>query len=61
MPGPGRAYGAALADAVRAGDVDEADLDAIVTRLLAVFDRLDAFDDPPFTDDSVDRAERSRA
>ncbi len=57
MPGPGRAYGAALADAVRAGDVDEADLDAIVTRLLTVFDRLDAFDDPPFTDGTVDRAE----
>ena len=57
MPGPGRAYGAALADAVRAGEVDEADLDALVTRLLTVFDRLDAFDDPPFTDDTVDRPE----
>jgi beta-glucosidase len=42
---------------VRAGSVDEADLDAIVTRLLTVFDRLDAFDDPPFADNTVDRAE----
>jgi beta-glucosidase len=57
MPGPGRAYGTALADAVRAGTVDEKDLDAIVTRLLTVFDRLGAFGDGPHTDDSVDLPE----
>ena len=57
MPGPGRAYGPALADAVRAGAVDEKDVDAIVTRLLTVFDRLDAFDDPPAAEVTVDRPE----
>ena len=46
MPGPGRAYGTALADAVRAGDVDENDVDAIVTRLLTTFARVGALDAP---------------
>ncbi len=45
MPGPGRAFGPALADAVRAGHVDEALVDAQVTRLLTVFDRIGALDD----------------
>ena len=45
MPGPGRAFGPALAAAVRAGDVDETLVDAQVTRLLGVFDRLGALDD----------------
>ena len=40
MPGPGRSYGAALADAVRFGEVDETVLDEIVTRLLTVLGRL---------------------
>lgn len=47
MPGPGRAYGPALLDAVRSGRVDEADVDAAVRRLSAVFDRIGAFDDDP--------------
>lgn len=40
MPGPGRAYGAALGDAVRRGDVSEAAVDAVCARLLRVVRRL---------------------
>ena len=47
MPGPARFFGPALAAAVEAGRVPEADLDAKVCRLLTVFDGLGAFDDPP--------------
>jgi beta-glucosidase len=47
MPGPGRAYGPALADAVREGRVEEALVDVAVRRLLGVFDRFGALDDPP--------------
>ncbi len=47
MPGPGRAYGPALAAAVRAGDVDEGLVDAAVRRLLGVLDRVGALDDDP--------------
>lgn len=47
MPGPGRAYGPALAEAVRQGRVDEALVDAAVLRLLGVFDRIGALDDDP--------------
>src|SRR5262245_20588109 len=39
MPGPGRAYGPALAAAVTKGDADEADVDAAVRRLLGTFER----------------------
>ncbi len=46
MPGPARAYGSALADAVRAGRVPERALDDIVTRLLSTFRRLDLDRDP---------------
>ncbi|QYG94939.1 beta-glucosidase [Iamia sp. SCSIO 61187] len=60
MPGPGRAFGAPLADAVRAGTVAEADLDAQVTRLLSVFERVGALDDtgteePTSADEPADR------
>ena len=41
MPGPGRAYGAALARAVRDGRVPETRLDAQVRRILGLLDRLD--------------------
>ena len=55
MPGPARAFGVALADAVRAGTVDEARVDAQVTRLLTVFERIGALDDSePGEDRSVD-------
>jgi beta-glucosidase len=47
MPGPGRAYGPALAAAVREGRVDEMLVDAAVLRLLGVFDRIGALDDDP--------------
>ena len=47
MPGPGRVYGPALADAVRSGAVEEALLDAQVRRLLGVLDRVGALDDDP--------------
>ena len=45
MPGPGRAYGAALADAVRDGSVAAEDLDDQVGRLLAVYERLGILDE----------------
>ena len=61
MPGPARAYGPALAEAVQAGTVAEADVDAQVTRLLSVFERLGALDDtgeeePGEADEPADRA-----
>ena len=40
MPGPGRAYGPALARAVREARLAETDLDAQVLRILSVLDRL---------------------
>lgn len=56
MPGPARAFGERLAAAVRAGEVDEALVDAQVTRLLTVFDRIGALDDDgPGDEQSVDR------
>jgi beta-glucosidase len=58
MPGPPRFFGPPLADAVRAGDVDEALVDAQARRLLSVFDRLGALDDPPEPGEaSTDRPE----
>ena len=59
MPGPGRAFGPALAEAVRAGRVPEAELDGAVRRLLAVFDRVGALDDDgPGAEESIDSAQR---
>ncbi len=46
MPGPGHHYGDQLAEAVRAGDVDESLLDRAVQRLLLLLERTGAFDDP---------------
>ena len=46
MPGPARGLGATVVDAVKKGDVDEADLDAAVARLLGGFDRIGALDTP---------------
>ncbi len=57
MPGPGRAYGPALADAVRAGTVDEALVDAALGRVLRVLDGLGALDDEPVPPRSDDRPE----
>ncbi len=60
MPGPGRAFGAPLAEAVAAGTVAEADVDAQVGRLLSVFERVGALDDtgeeePGEADEPADR------
>lgn len=55
MPGPDRFYGARLADAVRAGDVPETAVDAMVRRWLQLIDRLDAWDDVPGPEQAVDR------
>jgi beta-glucosidase len=58
MPGPGRAFGAARAEAVRAGEVDEQLVDAQVTRLLGVFERSGALDDGgPGDETAIDRPE----
>lgn len=46
MPGPDRFFGAALADAVRRGDLEEDVLDRMSERLLGVIDRLHAWEDP---------------
>lgn len=54
MPAPARAYGRFLAEAVRSGAVDEADLDRAARTLLSVFDRLGALDDDPVTPQAVD-------
>ncbi|MFN8028079.1 MAG: glycoside hydrolase family 3 C-terminal domain-containing protein [Acidimicrobiia bacterium] len=58
MPGPGRAYGAALAQAVRDGVVDEALLDERVARYVGTLERLGVLDAEPFgPSTSVDRPE----
>jgi beta-glucosidase len=57
MPGPPRAFGPALADAVRAGEVDEALVDAQVTRLLTVYDRIGALGDPVERTETDEQAE----
>ena len=58
MPGPGRFYGPALAEAVRNGDVDESTVTDRVTHLLRTLDRVGAFDDPPGAlEESLDRPE----
>jgi len=46
MPGPGRAFGKALADAVVGGDVDEAHANEAVRRQLAAWDAVAALDAP---------------
>ncbi|HYZ98699.1 MAG TPA: glycoside hydrolase family 3 C-terminal domain-containing protein [Acidimicrobiales bacterium] len=62
MPGPARAFGPALAAAVRAGELDERAVDHQVTRLLTVFDRIGALEDDGAGPDldgeqSIDRTE----
>lgn len=57
MPAPPRAYGRFLAQAVRDGRVDEADLDRAVSTLLRVFDRLGALDGEPVVSHPVDLPE----
>ncbi|MGH9249100.1 MAG: beta-glucosidase H [Acidimicrobiales bacterium] len=61
MPGPARAFGPALAAAVRAGELSKQVLDAQVTRLLTVLDRIGALEDigpgPSLDERGVDRPE----
>ena len=58
MPGPGRFFGSALADAVRAGEIEEAEVDDIVRRMLSVWSRLGALEDPGDGEErSIDRPE----
>jgi beta-glucosidase len=57
MPGPGRIYGPVLAEAVRNDEVAESLVDAAVTRLLTVFDRIGALDDELAPPRGIDRAE----
>ena len=66
MPGPARQLGSTVVDAVKDGDVDEADLDAAVGRFLSGLDRIGALDgsapapDPkPPTADDVDLLRRA--
>ena len=46
MPGPGRALGLNVASLVQSGQVDEADLDAAVRRLLTALDKAGVLDSP---------------
>jgi len=57
MPAPPRGYGKFLAEAVKDGRVDEADLDRAVRTLLSTFDRLGALDDQPQAPTAVDLPE----
>ena len=54
MPAPARAYGPALAAAVRAGDVEPGLLDASARRWLTLVDRVGAWDDVPQPEQAVE-------
>ncbi|MGE4651774.1 MAG: glycoside hydrolase family 3 C-terminal domain-containing protein [Myxococcota bacterium] len=58
MPGPGRYFGPELAEAVRDGRVESAVLDGQVRRMLGVWERLGAFEQPVSTGErSIDLPE----
>jgi beta-glucosidase len=66
MPGPPQWFGSRLADAVRAGDVDEKTLDDKVRRVLAILKRAGAFEadadaEEVSVDDPLDRDVARRA
>lgn len=61
MPGPGRNFGPPLAEAVRRGSVKEAWVDDKVRRLLTVFDRFGALDDPPPAEEDPEDSPEDRA
>jgi beta-glucosidase len=66
MPGPAQWFGAHLADAVRAGEVDEKMLDDKVRRMLVLLERTGALEHPEVigeqsVDDPEDRAVARRA
>ena len=58
MPGPARAFGPAIAAAVRAGELDERVVDEQVRRLLTVFDRIGALGDPVDGDRTIPTDDR---
>jgi beta-glucosidase len=55
MPAPARAFGPALVEAVRSGQLDESVLDAMVGRMLTVFDSIGALDDAAVDEHPEDR------
>jgi beta-glucosidase len=57
MPAGNRAFGAALATAVREGRVEESTLDLLAGRMLSVFESIGAWDDETFPERSIDRPE----
>jgi beta-glucosidase len=57
MPGPGVFYGEHLLAAVQRGEVEEAEVDEIVRRLLSVYDQVGALDDEPSEPKSIDLPE----
>ncbi|MFP8881132.1 MAG: glycoside hydrolase family 3 C-terminal domain-containing protein [Myxococcota bacterium] len=57
MPGPGRFFGAALAEAVRARQLDESIVTDQVARMLGVWKRLGALDDSVEPERSIDLPE----
>jgi beta-glucosidase len=61
MPAPARFLGAHLADAVRAGTVDEAVLDEHVRRILTLAERTGLLDRSPTTDEQENDAPHRRA
>jgi beta-glucosidase len=61
MPAPARFLGAHLADAVRAGQVDEALLDEHVRRILTLAERTGLLDRPATTDEQENDAPHRRA
>ncbi len=66
MPGPAQFFGSHLADAIRAGDVPETNLDDKVRRMLLLLDRAGGLDHPEVgpeqsIDDPEDRAVIRRA
>lgn len=61
MPGPGRFFGAKLADAVRRGEVAESVLDDQVRHMLSSWSRIGALgDDPDGVEQSIDRPEHRK-
>ena len=57
MPGPGAFFGEHLLAVVRAGDIHESEVDACIRRLLTVFERTGALDEPAGEPQSLDRPE----
>jgi beta-glucosidase len=61
MPGPARSFGSVLGEAVEQGRAEEGWLDEKVRRLLTVFDRVGALDDPAGDNEEPKDTEQDRA